>query len=298
VATATQAVTMKARRPVDPLRRAKVPSAPIPRKITPELTRAVQVMLRKSSILAVKYRFKLPHRLVRGISKESKARFQKLGRGRLIPKEVQRQIIGALKAHKSKAEIRRTFGVSLDFIQKVRRQIGDTEDRRLRRSWDAAKVRRSLKKGLSVTEVERECGIQHAVLWKFRKKIGDLEDRRRRGKPMPPEKKAAILADIRAGLCQRALAEKWHVHADAVRQLQIGAGVPLNSPRTFTIVEVLKIRELFSQGKTDGEIARELRCTRGAVWFRRKRESEFSKSMEGRNAQTNASRDPETYLPA
>jgi hypothetical protein len=287
---------MKARRPVDPLRRAKVPSAPIPRKITPELKHAILVMLRKSSILAVKYRFKLPHKLVRRISIECKARFQKVGRGRLIPKEVQRQIIGALKADQSKAEIRRTFGVSLDFIQKVRRQIGDTEDRRVRRSWDAAKVRRSLKKGLSVTEVERECGIQHAVLWKFRKKIGDVEDRRRRGKPMLIEKRVALLADIRAGLCQRALAEKWHVHADLVRELQRGAGVPLRTPRTFTIVEVLRMRDLFSQGKTDGEIARELKCTRGAIWFRRKRESEFSKSMEGHHAPTNASRDPETHL--
>lgn len=257
----------------NPSRSAKTISSPgRGRQLTPELKHAVQVMLRKRSILAVKYKFKLPHKIVRRVSKESRARFEKIGRGRLIPKEVQRQIIAALKADKSKAEIRRTCGVSLVFIQKLRRLIGDTEDRRLRHSWDEAKVRASLKQGLSVTEIERDCGIQHAVLWKFRKKLGDKEDRRRRGKPISAEKNAAILLDIRGGLHQRTIAKKYHVHTDVVRQLQIGAGVPLRTPRMFTIVEIAIMRDLFSQGKTDTEIARELNCTRGAVWQRRKKD--------------------------
>jgi len=101
-----------------------------------------------------------------------------------------------------------------------------------------------------------------------------MEDRRQRKKPMPDEKRAAIFADIRLGLTQRALAKKYHIHTDRVRAFQIEAGSPMHHPRCFTTADVARIRKMIQEGKTNGEIARELKCTSGAIWLRRKREGQ------------------------
>lgn len=241
------------------------------RTVTPELRKAVLVMLRKNSILNVKRRFSLPHKLVRRISKEAKASFSKIGRGRRIGPELKKAILDRIRADARSVDLRKEFGISDWVVQKLRREIGDNENRLYRRGWDEAKVLAALGQGLSLTEVEKTCGIGHATLWELRRRLKDMEDRRRRGRPIPEAEKEAILADARQGADQRNLAEKYHRHTDRIRALLIEAKIPLRTPRLFTMPEVIRMQKMFAEGKSDTEIARELGCTRGAVWQRRRR---------------------------
>ncbi len=157
-------------------------------EVTPELRTAILSLLRANSLLAVSHKLSVPYKVVRKVSKEGHARFHKIGRGRKLASETEECILDRIRADARSVDLRREFGVSDWYVQKLRRSIGDTENRLFRRGWNEQKVKEALQNGLSISEVERDCGIQHAVLWKLRKKIGDTEDRRprRRGPPSSP----------------------------------------------------------------------------------------------------------------
>jgi transposase-like protein len=240
---------------------------------TRELRATVITLLRTHSCRTVHAKLGIPHKIIRRISIEAHMTWRKAGRGRRISPAQREKILAAICADGRSLDIQREFGVSDWFVQRLRHEIGIREDRRKRRSWDIERVKQALNAGLSLAEIERTHGIQHAVLWKLRKKLGDLEDRRgRQRRILSDAERAAISADIRAGVSQRKISCKFHLHTQRVHALQVEAGLPPRRCRVFTAAEISKIRMLFASGRTNAGIARDLSCSRAAISLRRKKE--------------------------
>jgi len=210
---------------------------------------------------------------IRAVSKKCRATTGLRRRGRRFSPEEKEKILAAVRSGARAVDLMRDFHISRDCALQLRHAIGDREDRRQRHSWDTEAVRRALLSGMQIGEIERTQKIQHSVLWKFRHRLGDHEDRRRRKRCILSDaQRAAILDDIRAGLSQRAIARKHHLHASRVRVLQVEIGMPPRYHRRCATCDVEKIRAGFESGKSDSEIAQELGFTRGAIQHRRKQE--------------------------
>jgi hypothetical protein len=275
-----QSQPARRRQVVDPLlgpshNQKQVRCAPVrrERELTPKLKEAIVTLLRRHSIHDIANKFNIQRWSVRKISREEKMRFRKIGRGRTLAPEKVELVLNRIRTDPNarSIDLQKEFGISDWFVQKLRRSIGDIENRRFRRGWDEAKVTRALKEGMSISEIKRTCGIQHTVLWKLRKKLGDVEDRRRRGKPLPDETKTAILTEIKKGMSQRALSRKYYTHTDRIRELQIEIGNRPKRKASFTPKEVERIHTMFSAGMNNAEIGRAMKCTAGAIWLRRKK---------------------------
>ncbi len=239
--------------------------------LTKELRATVISLLRTHSLRFVRTKLGLPHKIILKISQDAHTSQHKTGRGRRFSNEQREAILARIHADARSVDIQREFGVSDWYVQKLRRSIGDTENRLFRRGWDIEKVKEALRAGLSVTEIERTHGIQHAVLWKLRKRLGDVEDRRgRHRRILSDSERVAIFFDIRAGLYQKSIAKKFHLHTRRVHALQVEAGRPPHY-RRFTAAEVFEINAGLQAGRTDTEIARQLNCHRAAIWSRRKK---------------------------
>ena len=234
----------------------------------PQLRREVFRLLRTNSFAAVQQQLAIPMAVIRRISKETHAARWKVGRGRQLSPETRHKILARIRQDARSIDLRREFHISDWIVQKLRREIGDRENRLYRRGWDTAKVKEALAKEVSLSEIERSCKIPHAVLWKLRRSLGDFEDRRRR-KPTLPDREE-IMTAIRTGASQISLARFFHHHTAVIRALQIEAGMPARHRRRFTRREVVRIKAGIQAGLSDGAIARESNCTRGAIWARRK----------------------------
>jgi transposase-like protein len=236
--------------------------------------RAEALRLLRSGLSQDAVRKKLPGigpSLIQALAKEHHIAARKVGRGRRFLPSQREQILAEVRADKRSIDIRRKFGVSDWVVQRLRKSIGDHENRLYRRNYSLAAVQESLREGRGLEEIKRTFGVAHAVLWKVRRAMGDFEDRRHRNRRILSEvERKAIFADIRAGLSQRALAKKYHFHSVRARALQAEIGIRARY-RRFTPGDISKICARFKAGETVREIAHELGCSPAAIWARRKR---------------------------
>jgi hypothetical protein len=188
--------------------------------------RAENLRLLRLNLSQVKIRERLGigRRLVEAVAREAGTAYEKVGRGRRFIPSVREQILLAVRTGERAVDIQNRFHVSRDFIYELRCKNGDREDRRLRRGYDVVAVKRALAAGKPLKEIEDTFGIAHAVLWKLRRQDGDQEDRRRRNRRiLSRAERASMIADIRDGMSQRAIAKKYHIHADRVRSVEADA---------------------------------------------------------------------------
>jgi len=116
--------------------------------------------------------------LILNISKEIRASYLKVGRGRRLSPQLKADIRAAIQAAKSPAEIVRTLQVSEKTVRKFRHALGDFENRRFRRKLSAeqiAEATRELQGGQKWRVVAAQFNVSpttlgHAV--PFRKKHG------------------------------------------------------------------------------------------------------------------------------
>ena len=111
------------------------------------------------------------------ISKRHRASEWKKGQGRRIPAETRSRIVAAIRVMQrsgpwhdmTNRSIAREFFVSPDYVADLRRELGDTEDRRFRRKLSADQVRearRMLREGASWRCVAQAF---HVALWTLQK---------------------------------------------------------------------------------------------------------------------------------
>jgi len=246
-------------------------------KLRPSSTLEAEILNRlraNQSTAAVARDLRVPHSAVRHISQAHHTAFGKRGRGRKYTSQQITQLVEALRAGAVPIDLQREHGICAELLLKLRREyLNDFADRRHRHGWNIEAVKDALARGQTISEVERVCGIGHQVLWKLRRrKLGDFTDRRRLNRRMfSDEERNNIIADIHAGITQRAIAARYHTHYQQIRRVQIEIGLPPRSRRRFTTPELGQIYALIAAGKKSADIAHDFNCTNGAIWARRRR---------------------------
>jgi hypothetical protein len=232
-----------------------------------EIIRLLNLNLSQRKVCA---RLKIARSVVEQVARETGAVFRKRGRGRRFTSQVLGQIRQAVRNGERAVDICNQFHVCRERVQKFRREFGDFEDRRCQRGYDVRAVKRALVAGKPLSEIEQTFGIAHAVLWKLRRQCGDWEDRRSRNRRIFSDaEKAEIIADIRAGMSQRAIGKMFHTHLSQVRRIEAEAGLS-RKYRRLTADEIAKINGGFRAGMRNGEIAKSVGCSHAAIWLRRK----------------------------
>lgn len=224
------------------------------------------------SIVQVARVLHLMESVVRRLSKRHGLASRKFGVGRRFTDAQLEDIATALRSGLTSVSVQKQFHVSAWTVLKVRRQLlNDHTNRRFRRSWDMDAVKCALAQGKRPSDIERTCGIGHQVLWKLRRKLGDLQDWRCRNRRiLTPDERARIAADIQAGLSQRAIAKKYHLHTGRVHCLQVMEGFAPGY-RRFTAEEINEVHNSIRAGQSNLEIARRHGCSPGAISTRRKK---------------------------
>jgi transposase-like protein len=211
----------------------------------------------------------IPIHLVRRISRKHHISFRKQGRGRKYSAATIAAMTAELKAGARPTDVCEKYGCTPELTKRIRLQFGDTLDRRdLRRVRPEmrTKVTQALAAGQRPTEIERTSKVSHFWLWHFRKHIlHDSEDLRTRPLVIPEPERKQIAAELLAGGSIRAVARRFHRGYRQVKEIGFAVGWRPRKCRKFTPAERATILQLIGEGKSNGEIARALRCSKTVI---------------------------------
>jgi DNA-directed RNA polymerase specialized sigma24 family protein len=229
----------------------------------------VKRLLARQTIEQVARDLRLSISAVRRLSRKHKTAFRKPGHGRRYSVATIAAMTTELKAGVRPTDVCARYGCTMEFTKKIRRQFGDTFDRRDLRLVNpkiCQKVKQALAAGQRPTEIERTFRFSHSWLWHFRKHVlHDTEDLRLRPLIIPETEREQIAAELRAGGSIRALARKFHHAYRAIKEIGFAVGWAPRKCRKFTDRERTLIIELIAQGKSNREIAKAVQCSTVAI---------------------------------
>lgn len=219
---------------------------------------------------AVAFRMKIPEDVVRKIAQAARVSNFKRGRGRRFSEEERAQIIEAVRSGARATELIARFGISRETVKEFRWRLGDRADRRHRRKLTDEQIARAeelLRSGMRWRDVAPAIGCCLTTL------VRTVPFRKGRRRIFSDSERAGITADIRAGLRQYQIAQKFRTHLRQIFRFQCEVGMRPHY-RRFTPREQRTIDNGFRNGRTNAEIARTLSCPPSTIWARRKRSRE------------------------
>ncbi len=210
----------------------------------------------------------IPIHLVRRISRKHHISFRKQGRGRRYSAATVAAMTAELKAGARPTDVCEKYGCTMELTKRIRLQFGDNLDRRdLRRVKPEirAKVSEALASGERPSQVGHAFNISLSWIWALRRAVNIYQDMRRHPAPIPLDEAKLIAEALLAGGSIRAVARRFHHGYRQVKEIGFAVGWRPRKCRKFTPAERATILQLIGEGKSNGEIARALRCSKTVI---------------------------------